>query len=74
MSKPKPTPAYNGPMLPIGTKVMVLRPNLWAGHSGEVVRYFNDRPLEHCVRIQAKDGDGYFHCAATIDELKEIKP
>lgn len=67
--KPKPAPAHAGKMLPIGTKVAVLRPNLWAGCSGFVVKHENDK---HWCWLSAKSED-YFHALATIEELKEIK-
>lgn len=69
--KPKPAPEPSGPMLPVGTKVMVLRPNLWAGASGEVVKHKGDK---HWVKVPALNGNGYFHGVATLSELKEIKP
>lgn len=71
MSKPKPAPEPSGPMLPIGTKVMVLRPNLWAGATGEVKDHEGSK---HLVKLPAKNYDGYYHCMALLSELKEIKP
>lgn len=65
--KPKPAPVPVGPMLPIGTKVAVLRPNLWAGRTGKVVDH--KEPF-HLLDVGQS---ATFHALATIEELKEIK-
>lgn len=70
--KPKPAPTPVGKMLAVGTKVAVLRPNLWAGAVGEVVKHSVDMPGSHVVLL-VKYGNR-FHALATIEELKEIKP
>lgn len=70
--KPKPAPVHVGKMLAIGTKVAVLRPNLWTGAVGKVVRYDSNETHKHWVKLVSKDGDYGFHALATIEELKEI--
>lgn len=71
MSKPKPVPAYSGPMLPIGTKVEVLRPNIWANSKGEVIGI---EGANHRCQIKKDWSSQPFSILATMEQLKELKP
>ena len=69
MPKKKPSPADPGPMLKVGTKVEVLRPNMWAELQGSVEAFGG---AIHLVRVSYPDKPGTFLVAARYSELREI--
>lgn len=66
MPKPKSTAAYTGPMHPVGTRVSLQRPSLWAGESG-VVESCGGRI--HIIRVRRPNQTGFL-VAAPFEELK----
>jgi hypothetical protein len=56
-------------MLKVGTKVEVLRPNMWAELQGSVEAFGG---AIHLVRVSYPDKPGTFLVAARYSELREI--
>ena len=69
MPKKKPIPADLGPMLKVGTKVEVLRPNMWAELKGVVETFGGGL---HIVRVKYQSKPQTFLVAAPYSELREI--
>lgn len=53
-------------IFPVGASVVIVRPNLWAGACGEVVKVTDG---VHRIKIPNKWGDGFWH----TDVEKELE-
>jgi hypothetical protein len=67
-SNAAPKVSQDAPVIPIGTQVVIMRPNLWANCTGEVVKHNEDRT--HRIKIQNKDGSGFWHTDAPGSQLE----
>lgn len=72
--KQKPGPAQNckGPVFPVGATVRINRPNLWAGHYGEVEKVDG---AAHLILVGQNgiSGGVSFHVLVCGEHLEEVK-
>lgn len=75
MKKKKPLPPSVGEMLPVGTKVKLLRPNSWPGLIGIVEKPFEKGILigVHAVRVSYPKKPETFLVAARFEEMKILE-
>ena len=56
------------PNVPVGARVSIMRPNLWSGSYGEVVKLDGDK---HLVKIFGKNGETFHAECYSIDLAQE---
>lgn len=69
VKKNKPLPASATESLPLGTRVVVLRPNQWAGLEGVVETFGNGI---HLVRVSYPKKPETFLVVASFEELRPL--
>ena len=58
------------PPIPVGTKVLIIRPHLWSGCVAKVEKY-NPETTLHYLKVQGKEGV-IFHTEATAEHLRVV--
>ena len=58
------------PPIPVGTKVLIIRPHLWSGCVAKVEKY-NPETTLHYLKVQGKEGV-IFHTEARAEDLRVV--